>query len=148
MTTEQTTHPDRSATLSVRENPDGPVKPAARDIVNECRESAERWTEKCRAVDASDGLFGVLKTLDRARERLQNIRDAAYFERTKAARYETSAAEVRSADIEKYQGFQAASDQHMSNAQRIEKIAAPLQAEIDRLKKIYGELNGAPPVQA
>ena len=143
-------HPDRNAVLSVRENPDGPVikKPAVRDIVAEMTASAATWTEKCRAVNAEHGLFEVLKTLDHARERLQNIRDAAYFERTKAARYETSAAEVRSADIEKYQGFQAASDQHMSNAQRIEKIAAPLQAEIDRLKKIYGELNASPPVQA
>ncbi len=146
MNHENQTHPDRN---SVRENTDGPVKkPAARDIVAEMTASAERWVERCRAVDASDGLFGVLKTLDHAREKLQIIRDAEYFERTKANRYETSAAEVRTVDIEKYRGFQAASDRHMENAQRIQKAAEPLAKEIDRLKKIYDELNAAPPVQA
>jgi len=144
MTTEQTTHPDRN---SVRENPDGPVKPA-RDIVAEMAASAATWTEKCRAVDAKDGLTEVLRVLDHAREKLRNIQDAAYFERVKANRYEASAGEVRTVDIEKYRGFMAESDQHLESAQRIEKIAAPLQAEIDRLKKIYDELNASPPVQA
>lgn len=128
---------------------DGPVKkPAARDIVAEMTASAATWTEKCRAVDAKDGHSAVLQTLDRAREKLWNVRDGEYFERTKANRYETSAAEVRTVDIEKYRAFMAASDRHMENAQRIEKIAAPLEKEIDRLKKIYDELNASPPVQA
>ena len=147
---ENQTHPDRNATLSVRENPDGPVikKPAVRDIVAEMTASAATWTEKCRAVNAEHGLFEVLKTLDHAREKFRNIQDAEYFERTKANRYETSAAEVRTVDIEKYRGFQAASDRHMENAQRIQKAAEPLAKEIDRLRAVYKVLNDAPPVQA
>lgn len=119
-----------------------------RDIVNECRESAERWTEKCREIDASAGLFEVLKTLDHAREKLRVIRDAEFFERAKSVRCETAAAEARSTDIQRYKDFMAASDQHMSNAQRIEKIAAPLEKEIERLRAVYKVLNASPPVQA
>lgn len=142
------THPDRNAVLSVRENTDGAAKtPAARDIVAEMAASAATWTEKCREISERDGHSAVLRVLDRAREKFQNICDAEFFERAKSGRYETSAAEVRSTDIEKYRGFQAASDRHMENAQRIQKIAAPLQAEIDRLKKVYDELNASPPVQ-
>lgn len=149
MNHENQSHPDRNAALSVRENPDGAVKkPAVRDIVNECRESAERWTEKCRAVDVKDGHSAVLRILDRGREVLRNIQDAEFFERAKSGRYETSAAEVRSTDIEKYRGFQAASDHHMENAQRIQKIAAPLEKEIERLRAVYKVLNDAPPVMA
>lgn len=141
---ENQTHPDRN---SVRENTDGPVKkPAERDIVREMEMSASVWTGKCSAVTAEHGHSAVLQTLDRSREKLRNIRDAEFFERAKSARYETSAAEVRSTDIEKYRGFQAASDHHMENAQRIEKIAAPLEKEIDRLRAIYKTLNDAPPV--
>ena len=144
---ENQTHPDRNAVLSVRENPDGPVKkPAARDIVAECRESAERWTEKCREISERDGHSAVLQTLDRAREKFRSIRDAEFFERAKSARCETAAAEARSTDIQRYKDFMAASDRHMENAQRIQKTAEPLAKEIDRLRAIYKTLNDAPPV--
>lgn len=149
MTNENQTHPDRNAVLPARENTDGATKkPVARDIVAECAASAATWTEKCRVVDAKDGHSAVLRILDRGREVLRNIADAVYFEAIKANRCETSAAEARSTDIQRYKDFMAASDKHLENSQRIEKIAAPLQAEIDRLKKIYDELNASPPVQA
>jgi len=137
-------HPDRNAVLSVRENPDGPVKPAARDIVAEDFARIDRLLKQARAIkDGGDP--GIL----RAAEDIENglnaiIRGGTLFLRMKARSLATTAAEVKPHNPKRGKEIEAEADKLNLDACTIEDAAEPLRKERARLIELYREYNNIP----
>jgi len=137
-------HPDRNAVLSVRENPDGPVKPAARDIVAEDFARIDRLLKQARAIkDGGDP--GIL----RAAEDIENglnaiIRGGTLFLRMKARSLATTAAEVKPHNPKRGKEIEAEADKLNLDACTIEDAAEPLRKEHARLMDLYRAYNNIP----
>jgi len=142
---ENQTHPDRSATLSVRENTDGAVKkPAARDIVAEDFARIDRLLKQARAIkDGGDpGILRAAEDIENALNAI--IRGGTLFLRMKARSLATTAAEIKPHDPKRGKEIEAEADRLNLDACTIEDAAEPLRKERARLMDLYREYNNIP----